>query len=419
MADETSLTPSRWHKLFWLVLALAILGTGLFILLGCRSAPASDAEMVSPLATAQDACVICHRAQTPGIIEQFGASVMAVNGVTCRDCHEVSPDYPGAEDHYNVFLLASPTPARCQSCHATEVAQFNQGRHSLPAYVAVNGTKNLSPQQMALYQAIPEGGFDPNKTENTLYVLEGETVSRFACDSCHNIGQPNADGSAGKCRSCHLRHTFSLEQVRRPETCSACHIGPDHPQWEIYQQSAHGIAYATDGDNWEWNAVEFSAKDTPAPVCATCHISGFGGASASHDVGDRLTWYLFASTSSQRPDWEQNAERMQAVCQQCHSSDFIDRLYGDADKLTNTVNDWVKESDAVMAPLKDKSLLTPAPFDEPIDFVYYEIWHHWGRTAKFGAWMGGADYVQWHGVYEMLRSLAELRDMAQDRLAGK
>ena len=210
-----------------------------------------------------------------------------------------------------------------------------------------------------------------------------------------------------------------MEQVRRPETCSACHIGPDHPQWEIYQESAHGIAYATDGHNWKWDAEQLSVKDMPAPTCATCHISAFGDVSSSHDVGERLTWYLFASISSQRPDWQQNAERMQAVCQQCHSSGFVNRLYTDADKLTSTINDWVKESDSIMASLKAENLLTAAPFDEPIDFIYYEIWHHWGRTAKFGAWMGGADYTQWHGAYEILHNLAELRVMAEDKLAGK
>ena len=55
-----------------------------------------------------------------------------------------------------------------------------------------------------------------------------------------------------------------------------------------------------------------------------------------------------------------------------------------------------------MAPLKKAGLLTDEPFDEPIDYTYFELWHHWGRTAKFGTWMQGPDYVQWHGIYEVL-----------------
>ena len=76
----------------------------------------------------------------------------------------------------------------------------------------------------------------------------------------------------------------------------------------------------------------------------------------------------------------------------------------------------VVESDAIVQPLKDNGLLTDEPFDEPIDFVYFDLWHHWGRTAKFGAWMQGPDYTQWHGAYEMLRDAAELREMVDDKL---
>ena len=46
----------------------------------------------------------------------------------------------------------------------------------------------------------------------------------------------------------------------------------------------------------------------------------------------------------------------------------------------------------------------------------FNLWHHWGRTAKFGTWMQGADYVQWHGAYEVLHDLAELTEMADDIL---
>ncbi len=72
-----------------------------------------------------------------------------------------------------------------------------------------------------------------------------------------------------------------------------------------------------------------------------------------------------------------------------------------------------------MADLKARGLLTDAPFDEPIDYVYFNIWHHWGRTTKFGAWMQGADYSQWHGAYEILQDMTELKAMAEEKLAGK
>ena len=98
-------------------------------------------------------------------------------------------------------------------------------------------------------------------------------------------------------------------------------------------------------------------------------------------------------------------------------ANFIDAFYTDADAATAAVNDWVEQSDDIMAPLKARRLLTDEPFDEPIDFVYFELWHHWGRTTKFGAWMGGPDYTQWHGAYEVLSDLAELRELVAERLA--
>jgi hypothetical protein len=109
---------------------------------------------------------------------------------------------------------------------------------------------------------------------------------------------------------------------------------------------------------------------------------------------------------------------MGAVCQACHNQNWIDAFYADADLATEAVNAWVRQSDEMIAPLKEQGLLTAEPFDEPIDFVYFELWHHWGRTAKFGAWMQGPDYTQWHGAYEVLADLAELQEMIAEKQAA-
>ncbi len=409
---------------FGLLALTAIFGITLLVVAACTSSTPSNTldnndedGRMDWLADSLNPCVICHRVMTPGIVQQFSYSTMAAAGNTCLDCHEVKADHPEAEAHQGFFRIIQPTPLMCQSCHETEVAQFYQSRHALPAYAAMKGTQDLTEEHLEMYESIPEGGFAPDKERNALYVLEGDDITRFACEVCHNIGQPQADGSIGQCQDCHQRHTFSLEQVRRPETCNACHIGPDHPQWEIYQESGHGIAYATDGHNWNWEADSdtLSVRDIPAATCATCHQSSLGDFESTHDVGERLTWYLFASISERRPDWQENQYRMQSVCQQCHNDNFIDEFYADADKATEAVNDWVTESDEIIAALKDEGLLTDAPFDELIDFIYFELWHHWGRTTKFGAWMQGADYTQWHGAYEILRDLAELEEMANQK----
>jgi hypothetical protein len=403
-----------------LVAVIIVIGLALVALvIGRTVTPAAEEERVDALANSNDECVVCHRRTTPGIVEQYGHSTMAGAEVSCQDCHEVDADYPGSVEHEGTFVLASPSTAMCENCHTSEVAQYNQSRHGLPAYVAYAGTEVLTEEQLALYQGIPEISA-PDRMVNALFEKEGPAITRFACEVCHNVGKPHEDESVGQCQKCHLRHEFSLEQARKPETCNQCHIGPDHPQWEIYQESPHGIAYATGGDSWNWEAEPgtLTVSDFPAPTCATCHMSGFGASGTTHDVGDRMTWFLFAPISERRPSWQDNKVRMQSVCLECHNKNWIENFYEDADAATEAVNDWVIESDEMMAPVKEQGLLTAEAFDEPIDFTYFDLWHHWGRTAKFGAWMQGPDYTQWHGAYEILRELAVLREEVAAKLSG-
>jgi hypothetical protein len=401
-----------------LVVVIVALGFILIIQAIVESQIVASTEQPDALANSTDDCVTCHRDTSPGIVEQYGHSTMAGAEVTCRDCHEVEKDYPGAVQHEATYVLSSPTPAKCETCHEQEVAQFYQSRHALPAYVAMTGVDVLSEQHLEMYRAITEVEFGPEQMRNALFEIEGPDVTRFACESCHNVGKPREDGSAGQCQKCHLRHEFTLEQARKPETCNACHIGPDHPQWEIYQESPHGIAYATSSEDWNWEAEAgtLTVNDFPAPTCATCHFSGFGTTSTTHDVGDRLTWYLFAPSSTRRNGWEDNLVQMQGVCQSCHNQTFIDTFYADADKGTEAINALVAQANDIKGTLGEAGLLTDAPFDQPFDFVHFENWHHWGRTAKFGMWMQGADYTQWHGVYEMLSDLAEMEEMAGQML---
>ena len=384
------------------------------------SLPSVDSILAAQIANSNDECVVCHTDQTPGIVNQYAKSGHFSNSVTCGSCHLVEEGYPGSVEHPDseFHVLSRSSPAMCEECHTSQVQEFNFSRHGLPSYVAYAGTDPLSEEHLEQYHAIPEAGGYETRGRNSLHRMEGPEVTRFACEGCHNVGKPNPDGSVGDCTACHLRHEFSLEQARKPETCNACHIGPDHPQWEIYVESPHGIAYLTGGHEWHWDAEPgtLTTVDFPAPTCATCHFSGFGLSATTHDVGDRLSWFLAAPISTERPNSGENRIRMQNVCRACHSENFITEFYDDGDALVDSINDWVRLSDWMVQPLKDNGLMTAAPFDEPIDYTYFNIWHHWGRTAKFGAWMQGPDYTQWHGAYEILHDLAILREEVDDKL---
>jgi hypothetical protein len=76
----------------------------------------------------------------------------------------------------------------CQKCHATEMVQFNQCRHGLPAYVTCAGSKDLAPDVLEMYEAIPEGSSAPDKSRNAIHMLEDPDLTRFTCEDCHNIG---------------------------------------------------------------------------------------------------------------------------------------------------------------------------------------------------------------------------------------
>jgi len=189
--------------------ALAVLlGTVLVIVVISRSAAPAEIEPVNVLANSNNDCVECHSRTTPGIVDQYGHSTMAAAEVTCQDCHQVTAGYPGAIQHEGVYVLNTPTTAMCQDCHEPEVNQFYASRHSLPSYVAYAGTENLSFDLFDIYNAIPEIDDMPDRSRNQLYHLEGPDITRFACEGCHNIGQPKPDGSVGECQQCHLRHAI-------------------------------------------------------------------------------------------------------------------------------------------------------------------------------------------------------------------
>jgi hypothetical protein len=64
--------------------------------------------------------------------------------------------------------------------------------------------------------------------------------------------------------------------------------------------------------------------------------------------------------------------------------------------------------------LHKDGVLTGPPFSNPIDFTYFDLWHYDGRTSKHGAFMGGADFVQWHGNYGLLQKTTQLRHDAEE-----
>src|SRR5690242_1801287 len=157
-----------------------------------------------------------------------------------------------------------------------------------------------------------------------------------------------------------------------------------------------------------------TTRDMFVPTCATCHMSGINGQKVTHDPSDRLSYYLADPITKPRPNHDRGEIAMKQICVQCHTPALVDRVYTEAVKVVASTNARVQAASDIMAALRKEGALSGPPFSHPIDFVYFDLWHYDGRTSKHGAFMGGADFIQWHGNYPILQHLVEIRSEADE-----
>jgi cytochrome c553 len=206
-------------------------------------------------------CVTCHKNITPNIVSDWQLSKHSQNDVSCETCH--GSDHTNAS---NVDKVSLPTPQTCQTCHETQVEQYSKGKHAF-GWASMKAMPTFHMQPMAL------------------------TEGMKGCGSCHKIGlkseeeikQLKVDGQqhgVASCDACHTRHTFSKLEAQQPQACQTCHMGFDHPQWEMYSSSKHGVRYLL-----KQNGV--LSESTSAPTCQTCHMQD-----GNHEV--RTAWGFLA-----------------------------------------------------------------------------------------------------------------------------
>ena len=356
-------------------------------------------------------CVTCHAEKTPGIVAQWRHSGHARQSIGCFECHGASAKDPGAFEHEGATIVTIVTPNACAACHGDIVAENQRSHHAAAAsfigsldnvlgevvegrLAAVNGCWQCHGSTVAILKN-PDGSVRTNAV--------GAPMLDPATWPNTGIGRVNLDGSLGACTACHSRHAFSKAMARQPEVCGKCHLGPDHPQAEIYDESKHGIAYRTqksemnlDSDHWVVG-VDYTA----APTCSTCHMSATPGEPVTHDVGARISWTLRPVISKKLENWEAKRSAMKEVCGRCHGTAFVDSFYKTYDATIDLWNTkFGQPAMGIMNALREAGKLTPTPFDEEIEWTYYRLWHHEGRRARMGASMQGPDFVQWHGFFE-------------------
>ena len=386
-------------------------------------------------------CVSCHSEKGNGkvITDQWMESKHAEVGVGCLECHQAEESDIDGFKHHGDLIATIVTPKDCGKCHADEVEQFTHSHHA-DAGAILGSLDNVLAEVVEGHAAYMDGSnpaaasgcwqchgskVELLKDEEGNPMTSDDGILLFDPKTWPNtgIGRINLDGSKGSCSACHNRHHFSVEQVRHPDNCGKCHMGPDHPQKEIYDESKHGINFQAHMDEMNMGAKPWIVGEdyNAAPTCATCHISATPDQPITHDVGDRISWTLrppvsekidaaqikkFKKLGKELPEhflsWEERRDRMENVCAQCHTENYVENFYTQFDGVVNLYNDkFGSPATHLYKTAKSNGLLDAVPFNEKLEWTYFYLWHHEGRRARMGASMMGPDYTQWHGFFEV------------------
>jgi len=382
-------------------------------------------------------CVDCHKKVTPGIVNDWQLSKHSKNKIDCSECH--GRDHKSAKD---VAKVRIPTPDTCSTCHEKRVKEFKAGKHAFG---------------WAAMKAMPTAHWQP------MALMEGMK----GCGGCHKIGlkseteikelkKSGAGFGVASCDACHTRHTFSVREAKQPQACQTCHMGFDHPQWEMYSGSKHGVRYLLKQN-------KTLPETASAPTCQTCHMQG-----GNHEV--RTPWGFLAVRLPMPEDkqwandrvtilqglgvldpegkptgrlevvkaadvarltqeaWQKERDKMIKTCNQCHSINFAKAELEKGDQIIKEADRLMAEAIRIVADLyKDGILPKPKsyayPFPDLLTFhdaptvieqkLFVMFLEHRMRTFQ-GTFHANPDYALWYGWSEMQRSLTEIKEMAQD-----
>lgn len=386
-------------------------------------------------------CLDCHSKTTPNIVSDWKLSKHSQVEVSCVTCH--GDQHASAND---VAKARIPTPDTCAPCHETQVTQYKRGKHAM-GWAAMKAMPTIHWQPMAL--------------------IEGQK----GCGGCHKIGlktqeeiadlrKSGNEFGAAACDSCHTRHTFSVEEARQPQACESCHMGFDHPQWEMYSSSKHGVRH-------QLKQVKVLPGDAAAPTCQTCHMqegnhevrTAWGFLAVRLPLPEDKQWASDRATVLQalgvfdpsgkptklvdtikaadvarltQEDWQRERDKMLKTCNQCHSVNFAREQLERGDDMIRNADHLMAAAIRIVAGLyKDgvlkqprnypyafPNLLTfhdaPTVIEQKLFVMYLE---HRMRTFQ-GTFHASPDYALWYGWSEMQRDLTEIRELAES-MRGK
>lgn len=388
-------------------------------------------------------CISCHRNVTKGHVTDWEASKHSEMGIDCIVCHGDAHQTP--EDVAKVLF---PDEEVCGMCHQDQLEQFKKGKHN-------HGWKSMN--------AMPVTHLEPDE------LMEGGR----GCGGCHNMGiKTREDKEAlrkhnniyqnNSCDECHTRHTFSKSEARDPRACQQCHMGYDHPQWEMWSSAKHGTRwFARDSGNLPESAV--------APTCQHCHLPGgthtnrtaWGFFGVRLPLPDDTDWaadrtVILKALGVLNPDtgqptqrletareldmlrfteadWQAERDKMIKTCAGCHSSAFARTQLEFGDDLMKKADHLMAKAIHIVAGLYSEGILEkPAeyPFAHPdfwyfmrtggermdgmshIDQVLFEMYMKHRMRVYQGCYHMNPDYAYWYGWAMMIKDLAEIEESA-------
>ncbi len=404
-----------------------------FLLVGTSAFAVISVTIPKDLSEESKDCVGCHKELNVNIYQQWGDSKHFRGNVGCYECHAAEKGEVDAFDHEGQYISIIVSPKDCSRCHEREVDEFVNSHHAKAGRImgsldnilaeVVEGNKGMKTE------AFPDGV--SAAAVNGCWQCHGSVVKVNKDGSLDpatwpntGMGRVNPDGSEGSCTACHQRHSFSVAQARNPENCGKCHMGPDHPQIEIYQESKHGINYYANKDKMNLDSPKWVVGEDyfAAPTCATCHMSATADMPVTHNVGLRIKWNnrppisKLAHESDKKWNLPSGAitgdmrkENMVKVCEACHNMNFIEAFYVQYEAQLDLYHEkWAKpgtelykKASEVLMAVKGDSY---AKFAQMIDYTWFELWHHEGRRVRHAASMQAPDYTQWHGNYDLARN---------------
>ncbi len=472
-----------------------------FLIFTCVNSLTAGADNPK-ISSETEECISCHETVTPGIVADWKTSLHSQNSfsiavqkpeierrvsstevseklkdvvVGCFECHSLNVDkHKDNFDHFGYKINIIVSPNDCATCHKTEVTEYENSKkaHALenlrdnPVYQAlVNttlGVKEIVDNKINILDA---SHFSKNETcyacHGTEIKVEGtRTVSTDLGDidvpkltdwPNQGVGRINPDGSHGSCTGCHPRHSFSIEIARQPHTCEQCHLEPDVPAYNIYEESKHGNIFESKKETWNWEEVPWKlGVDFTTPTCASCHNSLLVNAQGetivnrSHDFGSRLWVRVFGliyshpqpksgktfeiknkdglplpTTFDDVPasdyliDAKEQTERknkMMSVCSSCHGQNWVVSYFEKMDNTLKETDKMVAASTKLISYAWDKKLADNTnPFDETIEQMWIQQWLFYANSVRYSSAMSGPDYAAFkNGWWYLTKNLNDM-----------